>query len=455
MPAKNTTTLAGCAPTPLASYLKALGILRLVAEQADSDARGWWDGDAFVLESRLDAPALEAFFHESYGPTPLVAPWGARSGFYSGSSESAARAALERIEESDLERLEPFRNAIRDVRALLARAGMTEKASNAAKLTLLRACRAELSDDVLPWLDACYVLTDEGRAFPPLLGTGGNEGSGSYVSAFAQLVVACLIDGAHHGALAASLFGVARPDTGSGQTPGQFAPLAAGGANTTSGFEGGGVLNAWDLLLCLEGTLLFAAAATKRLDASSQATLAFPFTVRAVGAGSGGVAHGDEPNARAETWFPVWGRPASLAETSAVFAEGRVQVSGRTARDGLDFARAVATLGIQRGITSFQRYGYLQRFGRNVIAVPIDRVAVTRNPRADLVTDLEHPVDWLSRFRGLARKRDPEPPARLKSLIARLEDALFDLARTDGSSNVEKVLIQLGEAQRYLTLSRA
>lgn len=31
--------LDGCAPTPLAHYLKALGILRLVAEQADPNAR--------------------------------------------------------------------------------------------------------------------------------------------------------------------------------------------------------------------------------------------------------------------------------------------------------------------------------------------------------------------------------------------------------------------------------
>ena len=34
--------LKGCSPTPLANYHKALGILRLVAEQADPTARGWW-----------------------------------------------------------------------------------------------------------------------------------------------------------------------------------------------------------------------------------------------------------------------------------------------------------------------------------------------------------------------------------------------------------------------------
>jgi hypothetical protein len=34
--------LHGCTPEPLMSYLKALGILRLVAEQADPEARGAW-----------------------------------------------------------------------------------------------------------------------------------------------------------------------------------------------------------------------------------------------------------------------------------------------------------------------------------------------------------------------------------------------------------------------------
>jgi CRISPR-associated protein Csx17 len=34
--------LRGCTPEPLMSYLKALGILRLVSEQKDNNTRGWW-----------------------------------------------------------------------------------------------------------------------------------------------------------------------------------------------------------------------------------------------------------------------------------------------------------------------------------------------------------------------------------------------------------------------------
>jgi CRISPR-associated protein Csx17 len=442
--------LGGCAPTPLASYLKALGVLRLVAEQADRDAKGYWENESFVLVSRLDEAELEHFFLEQYRPTPLVAPWGARSGFYPGSSEATARGALDRILACESERLSPFRSVIGDVHSLLKHLGMTEKARDEAKLYLLRACRAELPDYVLPWLDACYVLTEEDRAFPPLLGTGGNEGSGSYVSGFAQQVVACVIDRAHDRALAAALFGLPRPQMGSSQTPGQFAPLAAGGPNATTGFEGRSSLNPWDFLLCLEGTLLFAAAATKRLESSTPGALAFPFTVRAVGAGSGSISLGDERNARAETWFPLWHRPATLSELSGVLAEGRVQVSGRTAEDALDFARAVSALGIQRGIDSFQRYGYLQRFGRNVIAVPLDRVDVRRNPHGDLIDDIDR---WLACFRRLARQ--DVAPARLRSLTARLENTLFDLTRGQHPSRVQVVLTLFGEAQVYLARSKS
>ena len=38
----NTIVLAGCTPEPLMSYLKAIGVFRLVSEQADASARGCW-----------------------------------------------------------------------------------------------------------------------------------------------------------------------------------------------------------------------------------------------------------------------------------------------------------------------------------------------------------------------------------------------------------------------------
>ena len=81
--------LPGCAPIPLAHYLKALGVLRLVSEQVDEHAQGWWKSDTFWLRSTLDREGLVDFFLEHYEPTPIVGPWGARSGFFLGSSEKS------------------------------------------------------------------------------------------------------------------------------------------------------------------------------------------------------------------------------------------------------------------------------------------------------------------------------------------------------------------------------
>ena len=72
---RHTHKLTGCAPIPLAHYLKALGILRLVGEQADEHAQGWWSGDVFHLKTILNKAELLDFFRLRYTPTPLVVPW--------------------------------------------------------------------------------------------------------------------------------------------------------------------------------------------------------------------------------------------------------------------------------------------------------------------------------------------------------------------------------------------
>ena len=83
-------TLGGCAPTPLASYLKAIGVMRLISSDAnhvggratDPKARGWWENERFHLATTLNRDALCRFFLEEYAPSPIIAPWNGGSGFY-------------------------------------------------------------------------------------------------------------------------------------------------------------------------------------------------------------------------------------------------------------------------------------------------------------------------------------------------------------------------------------
>ncbi|WP_428265538.1 type I-G CRISPR-associated protein Cas8g1/Csx17 [Haliangium sp.] len=429
-------SLTGCQPVPLAHYLKALGVLRLVAEQADADARGRWGQDGFVLETRLSAAELEAFFLEEYAPTPIVGPWGARSGFFPGSSEKNARAALNAIEASDLTRLEELRNTIATVRHLLALLGIGEKDDvSGRKDELMEACRARLSDPALVWLDACYVLTRDGGKFPPILGTGGNEGSLSYMSNFSGQVVECVIERKHDRALASALWETPAAGVLSGQPPGQFLPGAV---------DGRGLMNPWDFVLCLEGTMLFASALARR-SADVPGVLTAPFTVGPTRAGYGSAA---AEKSRGEMWMPLWERPTRLTELSQLLREGRADLGRRRARNGVDFARAVSTLGVDRGLTGFQRYGFLERNGLSNFATPLDRIEVGWRPGVARLGEIDR---WLDRFRRQAGS-DTAPNSAGRAL-RELDEAIFALCRRDDEVRRRGLLVALGRCEQSMARS--
>ncbi|GAB6041928.1 type I-G CRISPR-associated protein Cas8g1/Csx17 [Endothiovibrio diazotrophicus] len=446
--------LTGCAPTPLAHYLKGLGLLRVVGEQLDRSASGCWRGSAFVLRGGFDREGLSRFLLETYRPTAVVAPWNGGSGFYPKDNQKGIGA----LEQSEAERFAEYRAVLGVCRSAVADGGWGESPKDEAKAGLLRALRATLPDAALEWLDAAVLLADDATRYPPLLGTGGNDGRLDFTNNFMQRLVA-LFDPRSGEATAEArrylphaLFGEAVPGLPSASV-GQFAPGAAGGPNATTGFDADSLINPWDFVLMLEGALLFAAAATRRLESAQGAALSFPFTVYPTGAGAGSVALADEAPARAEMWLPLWARPAGLAELRALFSEGRATVHRRPARDGLDFARAVAGLGVDRGIAAFQRYAFLMRSGKAYLATPLNRVPVVANPSAELIDDLDR-QGWLSRVRRLARG---DAPARITSLVKRLDDALFDLvlggggqARRAPPGRVQKVLMVVGEVMTLL-----
>ena len=453
---RHDVTLHGCTPEPLMNYLKALGVLRLVAEDeahGDKEARGYWQDNMFVLRSRLDPGGLRDFFLNHYSPTPIVAPWGARSGFYVGSSENAAREALKLIMQTEGQRLAPFRDAVRLVRDLLVEGGLTEKAKDEEKLKLLQICRRRFPDSMLNWIDSCYVLTSDGRKFPPLLGTGGNEGSGSYVSGFAQQVAACIVQRSHDPALEVALFGGARDNIFSSQVPGHFSPNAAGGPNASQGLIGPSTTNAWDYLLCLEGTCLWASGVVRRFGQHGRNMAAFPFTVNVTGAGasfslSDSVKPKQAKREVAEIWLPLWRRPMALGEISGLLVEGRATVGARIAESGVDLARAAVGLGVDRGITEFQRNAFLMRNGQSFLCVSTGRFVVHDRPDVGVL----HEVDpWLARFRRVCKVgQKGEAPARLTRALRRIDEAVFDYCNYGGSGFFQPILSALGQAEREL-----
>lgn len=443
--------LNGCTPIPLAHYLKALGVLRLVAEQVDPNAQGWWRNDRFLLRSRLSRTDLEEFFLNKYRPTPLVAPWNGGSGFFPKDNQVAIQAILT----GHSERFTTYREIIGLCKELLERLSLAEKPIDVEKPQLLQLCRNRFPDSVLSWLDAAYLLTADGPKYPPLLGTGGNDGRLEFTNNYMQRLSE-LFDCESgeplrkaEAALEEALF--ATQTTERSKAPvGQFDPGSAGGPNSTAGYDAAPGINLWDFVLMLEGAIAFAAAPLKKLESAAPGVLAYPFCVRPTGVGYGSAAISDESASRSEMWMPIWGTPSSFHVLSIVLAEGRVETNRRHARTGIDFARAIAALGIDRGISAFQRFGFQQRNGLSYFAVPLGRFDVRGDPG---VEELLSPLDaWLDRFRRAATTKTA--PARAGRALRRLESAIFDLCQQGRSEDIQTVLVALGDAEAAVAVSR-
>lgn len=444
--------LGGCAPVPLAHYLKALGVLRLVSEQRDPQAAGFWRNEVFHLISSLDPNELVDFFLNDYQPTPIIAPWNGGSGFFSSDNNEA----IKEITHGTAKRFANFRVAIEVATECLNELGLRRKPEKEEKQLLLQLCRNRLGGSALDAFDTAVVLAADSAKFPPLAGTGWNDGRLEFTNNFMQRLLEVIDPDAGTTTaesrtwLAQALFSENVKAPSSRAPVGQFFPGSAGGANATAGFEAKSSVNPWDFVLMMEGTLLFSAAAARKLESAEPGQLIYPFCVRQAGVGYASASLADESDARAEMWMPLWSASTSLAELRAVFSEGRAQVGGRTARDGVDFARAVVTLGVDRGIAVFQRYGFQVRNGLAYFATPLERVRVERNARADLLSDVDA---WLDRFRGKAGPSS-NAPASVTRALRGIEEAILDLCKNNRAENLQAILIALGACECALARSK-
>lgn len=438
--------LNGCAPVPLAHYLKALGILRLVTEQADPQARGWWEGERFRLTTTLDTAALEKFFRESYEPTPMFNPWGGRSGFYSDNSEKSARTVLKAIENTSTPRFASYRNVVSVIRQVITETTDGTKPGDEGKDHLVLALRRSVRGKSPLWMDAVTAVLGTGDSLevgqPALFGTGGNEGSGSYTSAYMAAIEQCLLKRAWDHAISSTLFGQNPvPKCDWDQSMGQFIPE--------------GTATPWDLLLAFEGACIVRSAVNSRNTTESTRWMASPFYVAPASYGYPSEArmdeyalkNGKELPGRGEQWFPLWSQPVSFGEISQIFNEGRATTKRGRATDGWSMVRAIGSLGVRRGIREFIRYGYLQRNNLAThFAVPLGRFSVPdgKSPRLSNLDDLDL---WLPRLRREARAKNA--PARLAQAERRLVDALFAVAQFPKEQNHwQAVVMGLGQVER-------
>ncbi|MBD2057794.1 type I-U CRISPR-associated protein Csx17 [Oculatella sp. FACHB-28] len=439
--------LDGCTPEPLSNYLKALGVLRLIVEQKqDPQAKGYWHNDAFVLVTHLTQDELATFFLTRYKPTPLVAPWNGSTGFYE--KDVAQKRLLQSIQQAKSERLQIYGETIATAQEEVRKLKLTvQPKEKEEKRRLLERLRNTLPDEAVKWLDTCALVTSDDLKFPPLTGTGGNDGNFEFSRTFMQQLQE-LIDFATGeptinalSLLKAALFGATLPSLPFSGKIGQFNPIAAGGANAAPGYDANSRVNPWDFVLMLEGLMLFRAGASRRYEQSDQGSFAYPFTVRPSNVGYGSASDGDE--ARAELWTPLWSAPTGLKELQILFSEGRAKVGNRTARYGVDFYRAVSNLGRDRGIDEFVRYSFQVRNGLSYFAIPLDRFRPKPNPQVDWLTEID---PWLESFRRAAQ--DTNAPASIRRAQRRLETVIIQLSREKAA--LLDVLVALGESEAAL-----
>ena len=484
--------LSGCAPAPLANYLKALAILRLVSEQADPGTRGWWEGERFRLATRLSREELERFFLEDYAPTPILAPWGKASGFYKKKDPT-----LSKFEGSVASRFLPFRvgilasrelellssilNADQEIRAVKESAqikGWSKSKRDAFrempayKKALAEATKVfnDLKDALIPsismkwrgdharWLASVFVLNNESDAkFPALLGTGGNDGALDFTKSSMQRI-AELFDlkdafgrpfPASAGKLKHALWGISTAKLSRSVGMGQFLPDTVGGANSGNGADGASFDNAFNYVFVLEGALSLTSSATKRLGTLGDSKAVAPFAV-SFGAGGYASRSSADDSLDGEQWMPLWAQPCTQSEVTQIFRDGRASVNRKSVRDSLDIARSIAGLGASRGIFAFARYGYIERNGQSNLAIPLGQFSVPEraNSRLDAFADIDN---WLVKLKRIARDKDALPSViRCERDISDSAFALF--GALDNQENWQRLLIALGRFDSNLRL---
>lgn len=395
----------GLPPTDLLSYLVGLGLGRVLALQ--SPGTEWaWDGDTLVIDTSIED--IPGFLVHDYQPTPVLSPWNNGSGF--APQDRNQRATLEKLLDAG-ERLPDWHKAVDVGRRLLDSPKVTGAApAKKAKELLLRLLRNEWPDRAIVWLDASSILTQDGLSFPPLLGSGGNDGRLDFSTHFHNNLVAVLPEAgsspARSLAWARSLRSGPHVGALASRPVGQFDASGAGSPRSGAFGSGRTLVNPWAYVLMLEGAVLFAAAPARRLgEMTSRA--AWPFTVS--GSPDGPAPGSAVEEVRGEVWVPVWSRPSSLREVEQVFAEARATWDGTTAKQAAHMYGAVRSFGADRRIDRFIRFGLAQRNGLAFLAIPLDDVRAEAAPGIELAIPISRRMSPMQRAESnaldVARRR--------------------------------------------------
>ena len=422
--------LPGLRPEPLASYLAGLGLIRILGEQADQAATAAWTGEGLVISTAVTD--LAGWLAGKYVPAPVLSPWNNGSGF--GLKDKEPKRTLEALRAHPSPRLARLRAAIPVAEEVSQKARAAGWLADGDKGRVVQEFRNTCPDELLPWIDASVVLAGKDVMFPPLLGTGGNDGRLDFSTNFHQRLLEVLDDSAagpaRSLAWARDLLAGTQTQPLADAAVGQFDLAAAGGPGSSPFGAATSRVNPWGYVLLVEGALLFAASAARRNEHGA-GRAAIPFTVRASPDGSDTGAPGEE--SRGEIWVPVWRQPFTVTEIRQLFTEARASWRGHQARRAVQFYAAARTLGVARGVNSFVRYGLHRRNGLAFAAVPLDHIDVRENTGVRLLASVE---DWPAWLRA-------DLPGRIQAAVRQFEAAQLEYARNGEPGGLAQMLAAL------------
>ena len=435
-----------CTSTLLSDYFKALGIFRIITEQKDSNITAHWRYDKFVLETDMSEEEILEFILKQYKPTPIITPW-------SYNKYVKTKESIDEIKDDD--RFESYHMAIQKIDKVneifckilnldeINKDTITKK----TKPLFLQLCRNNFPDNALSWLDANVVLDGTDARYAPITASGGNDGNFDMAENFVKYLIEMLYHNKEESKdlLRESLFGGSiklQKTTMIGHNPD-----GNGSATSGQGFDGESLSNKWDYILMLEGIILLAGSLSRR-QSQGRGKAVFPFTTDGSRVGYA-TASDDERDVKGEIWLPIWNNPATCREIAYVFGEGRVQLNGKQARTGTEFARAIVSLGMERGISAFQRFSIVQRKGDAYYYINAGKIRTTNESAVYLLSELD---DW---YNPIYRKsQSKESPASIKRHVRNFENEVMEFCKYGKKEHLLKIMIIVGKMERQTSLNK-
>lgn len=431
----NGIQLAGCTPEPIAGYLKALGVLRVLAEQVDPQLRGFWHENVFHLEGITQEQLVE-FFCKDWQPTPVTQPWNNGTGYTKDSHLTISQAP----------RFESLNRLVAVCQEVAKTVGLDalSKVTPQKKKEVLRELRQHAPSDLRRGIEAAWIVTQDAEKLNFLLANGGMSGNAD-LGDLQNTALKLLFDfdtgnplEVSEPCLRASIFREALEKTRIAKSIVFLDPGTTGSINGTIGESTEAQSNPWDYLLALEGLLSILPTVTRRYtQANDLQTACLPFAVRPSTAGQGTLTAAE--TCRGEVWFPLWAKPLRWRLVEHLFTEAKLSVGNRPAVTGLDARRAIASLGCNRSINQFVRYGYFVRNGDAQFAIPLGRFNPEHRPEAVITTEVDSWLEQIGRIKRLSNS--------IESALNRVRLALWDHASGGSLLDVVIALGQLEEAR--------